>query len=219
MSTITPNVSRSADSPTNVFGHGTAAACGVAQEASPRQVEQWMRSGEAVLIDVREQDEHAREHIGGSRLVPLSRFGTLEVRSLTAPGQRIVLHCKSGRRSADAARMAISLAADGYSVMTMAGGIEAWKKDHLAVEIDTGVSGVSVMRQVQMVIGTGVLAGSSLAWFVHPAFMALPAFFGAGLLFAGITGTCGLGALLGGMPWNKGRGNKDASACAAGACR
>ncbi len=113
MSTFTAASSRSAENPANEFGYGAAAACAVSQEASPRQVERWLQSGEAVLIDVREQDEHAREHIAGSRLVPLSRFGTLEVRSLTKPGQRIVLHCKSGRRSADAARMAISLAADG----------------------------------------------------------------------------------------------------------
>ena len=73
-------------------------------EATPRQVQQWLRSGETVLIDVREPDEHAREHIAGSRLIPLSRFDAAQAASCAKPGQRIALHCRSGMRSMDASR-------------------------------------------------------------------------------------------------------------------
>jgi CHASE2 domain-containing sensor protein len=84
------------------------------------------------------------------------------------------------------------------------------------VRLDTRVSGWSVMRQVQLTIGACVLAGSALAWFVDPRFVAVPAFFGAGLCFAGLTGTCGLAAVIGWMPWNRVR-DKPGS-CAGGSC-
>ena len=186
------------------------------QEATPAQVRQWLRSGEAVLIDVREPDEFAREHIAGATLLPLSRFDPAQALSKAKPGQRIVMQCKSGRRSADACRLAAPLAAAGLPVFTLAGGIEAWKKDNLPVELNTKVSGISVMRQVQLVIGLCVLAGSALAWFVDPRLVAIPAFFGAGLTFAGASGTCALATMIGWMPWNKTA--KSGASCTTGSC-
>jgi len=53
------------------------------------------------------------------------------------------------------------------------------------------------------VIGFGVLAGVVLSKAVHPQFIYLSAFFGAGLLFAGLSGWCGLAILMSKMPWNK----------------
>jgi rhodanese-related sulfurtransferase len=172
-------------------------------EASPRQIHQWLKSGEAALVDVREPDEHARERIAGARLVPLSSFDPKKALGAARSGQRLVLHCRGGVRSLNAAQQAAPWAG-GTALISMAGGLEAWKKEGLPVEVDARVSRVSVMRQVQLVIGAGSLAGSALAWFVHPAFVAIPAFFGAGLLFAGATGTCGLALLLARMPWNRG---------------
>jgi rhodanese-related sulfurtransferase len=186
------------------------------QEATPAQLLQWLRSGEAVLIDVREPDEFAREHIAGATLLPLSRFDPAQALSKAKPGQRIVMQCKSGRRSADACRLAAPLAASGLPVFTLAGGIEAWKKDNLPVELNTKVSGISVMRQVQLVIGLCVLAGSALAWFVDPRFVGIPAFFGAGLTFAGASGTCALATVIGWMPWNKAA--KSGASCTTGSC-
>ena len=186
------------------------------QEATPAQVRQWLGSGEAVLIDVREPDEFAREHIAGATLLPLSRFDPAQALSQAKPGQRIVMQCKSGRRSADACRLAAPLAAAGLPVFTLAGGIEAWKKDNLPVELNTKVSGISVMRQVQLVIGLCVLAGSALAWFVDPRLVAIPAFFGAGLTFAGASGTCALATMIGWMPWNKTA--KSGASCTTGSC-
>jgi hypothetical protein len=48
-----------------------------------------------------------------------------------------------------------------------------------------------------------VLLGVLLGWLVHPVFLGLSAFVGAGLVFAGITDTCGMGILLARMPWNQ----------------
>lgn len=155
-------------------------------------------AGEAVLIDVREPDEHARERIAGSRLIPLSRFDPSAVTA--ARGGKVVLHCKGGRRSAEAAaRLA---GAGREDVLSLKGGIDAWKSAGLPVESNTRLP-IPIMRQVQIVVGVCVLAGSVLAYFVSPWFLALTGFFGAGLLFAGATGTCGLAAVLGIMPWNR----------------
>ncbi|MDX2131281.1 MAG: rhodanese-like domain-containing protein [Planctomycetota bacterium] len=187
----------------------------IAAQAEPREVRRWLQSGECVLLDVREADEHARERIAGAKLLPLSKFDPAHAASMVRAGQKLVVHCRSGRRSADACRLAASLAASGVQVVNMTGGIEAWKKDALPVEVDSRVSGISVMRQVQLVIGVGVLGGSALAWFVDPRFVALPAFFGAGLTFAGATGTCALATLIGKMPWNRA---KTGGSCSTGTC-
>jgi len=186
------------------------------QQASPREVQQWLRSGTAILVDVREPDEHAREKIAGARLVPLSRFDPQQAAAGIMPGQKLVLHCRSGKRSSDACRMAASLGDAGVLIVNMSGGIEAWKKDALPIDVNTKVSGISVMRQVQMVIGLSVLAGSALTWFVDPRFIAVPAFFGAGLTFAGASGTCALASLLGMMPWNKAA--MSSGSCSTGSC-
>jgi hypothetical protein len=75
---------------------------------------------------------------------------------------------------------------------------------------------MSIMRQVQLVVGVGVLIGAALAWWVHPGFVIIPAFLGAGLAFAGATGTCGLAAVLSRMPWN--RGAPAAASCSTSGC-
>jgi hypothetical protein len=59
------------------------------------------------------------------------------------------------------------------------------------------------MRQVQIFVGSLAAAGAILALAVNPWFAILPLFLGCGLLFAGISGTCGMALLLGRMPWNR----------------
>jgi rhodanese-related sulfurtransferase len=181
----------------------TATATGTApRETSagmidPRELEAWMRDGSAEVIDVREPDEHAREHIPGARLVPLSRFDPAGV----PHGRTLVLHCKSGKRSAEAAAR---LAAAGRTdVVQLKGGIEAWKAAGLPVNANPRLP-ISVMRQVQLVAGGMVALGTLLGASVSPWFLIVPAFFGIGLFIAGATGTCGLGTMLAAMPWNRG---------------
>ena len=62
---------------------------------------------------------------------------------------------------------------------------------------------ISLERQVRIAAGSLVCLGVLLAWLVHPAFIGLSAFVGAGLIFAGVTDTCGLALLLARMPWNR----------------
>ena len=82
------------------------------------------------------------------------------------------------------------------------GGTQAWIDAGLPV--NRGQSRVlPLMRQVQIVVGSLSAAGALLALTVNPLFALLPLVIGSGLLFAGLTGFCGLALLLAKMPWNK----------------
>jgi rhodanese-related sulfurtransferase len=59
------------------------------------------------------------------------------------------------------------------------------------------------MRQAQIVAGGLVLAGVLLSVLVAPGWIWLSGFVGAGLMFAGISGFCGMARLLAAMPWNQ----------------
>lgn len=164
-------------------------------EAARRQIE----AGEAILIDIRESDEHAREHILGARLAPLSAIDSHDFDR--HHGKTAIFHCKSGMRTqANAARLLGKGFAHAYF---LDGGIEAWKAAGYPVHINRKAP-IDVMRQVLLTAGAIVFTGVTLGVFVHPAFFALSAFMGAGLMFAGATGWCGLALLLKAMPWNRG---------------
>ena len=153
--------------------------------------------GECVLVDVREPGEHAREHIAGARLVPLASLDPAKLAD--APVRRIVLHCASGSRSA---RGAARLAAAGLDVAHLAGGLPSWIQAGLPV-VENRNAPIPIMRQVQIVAGSLVLAGAALGTFVHPGFYAMSAAVGAGLVFAGATGFCGMAAVLSHLPYNR----------------
>jgi adenylyltransferase/sulfurtransferase len=83
------------------------------------------RGDDVLLIDVRQPHEHALARIPGARLVPLdqleARMGELDRKA------EIVVHCRSGSRSARAARL---LRAAGFPrVRNLTGGILAWSRD------------------------------------------------------------------------------------------
>jgi rhodanese-related sulfurtransferase len=178
------------------------------REVDPATLKSWLDDGKATAFDVREPDEYAREHIPGSRLVPLSRFDVNAIPS--SNGTKSVLYCRSGRRSTEAAQKL--LAAGHGEVLHLKGGFEAWKREGMPAEIDRSAP-ISIMRQVQITVGGGVLLGSILAATVSPWFLLLTGFFGAGLLFAGLSGTCALATMLGMMPWNR-----RFAACSRGTC-
>ena len=74
-----------------------------------------------------------------------------------------------------------------------------------------GRKAISLERQVRIAAGSLVVLGTALGAFVHPGFLALSAFVGAGLVFAGVTDTCGMGMMLARMPWN--RAEPEAATC------
>ena len=166
------------------------------REINPSEARALLDQGDAVLIDVREADEHARERIPGARSVPLSVLPF----SLDLPARRAIFHCRSGARTAAAAdRLAASTDAETY---LLTGGIQAWKAAGYSVQLDRRRP-IEIMRQVQIVAGGLILLGIALGALITPDFYALSGFVGAGLLFAGVTGTCGMARLLSFAPWNR----------------
>jgi rhodanese-related sulfurtransferase len=165
---------------------------------SPTSAAELVRKG-AVLIDIREADEHAREHIPGARHHALSRIDK------NAPVRQgddvLVFHCRSGARTKTNAPK-LAAAAPACESYILEGGIDAWKKAGLPVKLDRSQP-IDIMRQVQIGAGSLVLLGAALGYALTPAFYGLSAFVGAGLLFAGISGFCGMARLLALMPWNR----------------
>lgn len=157
-----------------------------------------LAEGEARLIDIREPDEHARERIPGARNLPLSQ---LEREPPLDPGGGLaILHCRSGARTtADAARLAAAVRGE-WAILE--GGLDGWKAAGLATEIDHRRP-IEVMRQVQITAGTLVLLGVGLGALVSPWFLLLAGFVGTGLVFAGLSGWCGMARLLALAPWNR----------------
>ncbi len=169
------------------------------QTVSPAVLHEWLESDEAIVVDVREATEHAAERIPESWLVSLSAFDATRLPSVHE-GKRLVLHCQSGNRSAKAAKVLLNCGFE--EVIHLEGGIGAWKQAGLPVE-SSGKAPLNLMRQVQIVAGSMTLLGTALAVAVSPAWMVLPAIVGAGFLFAGVTGTCGMATLLSLLPYNK----------------
>ena len=105
----------------------------------------------------------------------------------------------AGRGAAKACEKFV--AAGFTNVVNVEGGVLAWEQAGLPVV--RGKKAMSLERQVRIAAGSLVVLGSALGFFVHPYFMAVPAFVGAGLVFAGVTDTCGMGMMLARMPWNQ----------------
>jgi rhodanese-related sulfurtransferase len=84
----------------------------------------WIEKGEAVIVDVREENEFYAGHIPGAHLLPLSRFNPGAVPQVPE-GKKILIHCRSGARCGMAAML---LAASGYqgTISRLSGGIIAW---------------------------------------------------------------------------------------------
>lgn len=159
----------------------------------PAEAQRLIETG-ASLVDIREPDEHARERIPGSINVPMNRLMEL-------PVGPVVFHCRSGMRTA-ANAATLASAAHGAPCHILAGGIDAWRSAGLPTHVDARQP-LEIMRQVQLVAGGLVLIGIMLGFFVGPAFFALSAFVGAGLMMAGATGWCGMAKLLRALPWNR----------------
>jgi rhodanese-related sulfurtransferase len=94
-------------------------------ETSPQDAAAKLKTGEAVIVDVRDKDEWDEEHIPGA--IHVSR-GTIELdieEKVPDTNAMIICHCGGGGRSALAAE---SLQKMGYkNVRSMAGGFKAWK--------------------------------------------------------------------------------------------
>lgn len=187
-------------------------ATNTVQTVSPNALSERLRRGESIeLIDVRTPAEFRECHADAARNIPLGDFNAAAFAAGRngGSGQPVALICKSGQRARKAADALV--AAGGVNVLCVEGGTQAWVDAGLPVV--RGKKAMSLERQVRIAAGMLVLIGVALAALVHPWFMAISAFVGAGLVFAGITDTCGMAMLLSRMPWNRAHG--PATTCSA----
>lgn len=155
------------------------------------------------LIDVRTPVEYQELHAVHARNVPLDQLDPTALMQARhgATDEPLYVICRSGGRGQQACMRFLQA---GYAnVINVEGGTLAWES--CGLHVVRGKKTISLERQVRITAGLLVCLGALLSWLVHPAFVALSAFMGVGLVFAGITDTCGMGMLLARMPWNRGR--------------
>lgn len=152
------------------------------------------------VIDVRTPVEFREVHLSFAKNIPLDRLTPSELaakRNGSAANPLYVI-CRSGKRGHQACEKLI--AAGMRNVVNIEGGTAAWEQAGLPVI--RGQKAMSLERQVRIAAGSLVVIGALLS-FIHPYWIGLSAFVGAGLVFAGLTDTCGMGMMLARMPWNQ----------------
>ena len=163
------------------------------------------RSDRLTLIDVRTPAEYGEVHVDFARNIPLDRLDPQTIASLATEGP-VYFVCKSGGRSQKACEKMLAAGID--KVVSVEGGTAACEAAGLPVV--RGRKAMSLERQVRIAAGTLVAIGAALAAFGPNAPVnwqaigtGLAGFIGCGLVFAGVTDTCGMAMLLARMPWNQ----------------
>ena len=169
---------------------------------SPQALAQLVNAGRDIdLIDVRTPVEYCEMHLAPAENIPLHQLNPesiMQARNGTRDAPLYVV-CHTGKRGEKACE---KFRQAGYTnVVNVEGGTLAC--GYAGLPLVRGEKRVSLERQVRIAAGTLVLLGAVLGWMLHPAFVGLSAFVGAGLIFAGVTNTCGMGMLLANMPWNR----------------
>lgn len=144
------------------------------------------------IIDVRSRDEFIREHIAGSQNIPLEELSSALEALKKQP--KVIVSCRSGHRAGQACTQLKQF--DLPNLQQLDGGLMGWKAAQR--ETTSLKQGMSIMQQVQVIVGVMVLVGT----FYKPLSILAP-IAGAGMLFAGFSNTCMMAVVLGKMPWNK----------------
>ncbi len=150
-----------------------------------------------ILVDVRTPGEFHSERIPNSVNMPLDGLES-EAESLTNHSN-IVLVCASGNRASRACEI---LKDKEIDALILEQGLKGWKASNRQVERQSGGT-ISLERQVRIVAGALVTTGSALALTVDPNWAFLSGFVGCGLVFAGVTDTCGMAMMLAKLPFNR----------------
>ncbi len=178
------------------------------QNIQCKELSELCNTGKQVdLIDVRTPVEFREIHSAFARNVPLDSLNPQHVmESRTDPDEPLYVICRAGSRGTKACEMFVDA---GYeNIVNVDGGTLAW--DAAGLPVVRGQEMMSLERQVRIAAGSLVVIGVGLS-FLHPYFIGLSAFVGAGLVFAGVTDTCGMGMMLAKMPWNQVRDEQGAS--------
>ncbi len=160
----------------------------------------------AMVVDVRTSAEVHNEYLEVCSYLPLqelhsSPFSELLNNQACNHDQAVYLLCGSGMRAQKAVEQLAGSIPNPLVIVE--GGIKALKQAGVAVKQGSR-SIISLERQVRIAAGSLVFLGVVLGSWLNPAFYGLSAFVGAGLVFAGVTDSCGMAMALARMPWNRG---------------
>lgn len=166
------------------------------QNITALEADKILKTGEALLIDVRQPEEFKERHIPYAISLPLDTIKD-DFKKLEIPATRkLIFQCLKGKRG----EMACTAISETYDmpneIYNIEGGIGAWEEAGLPI-IGSKSDKISIFRQVQIIAGglvfLSVAAGAS--W--------IAGIIGVALAFAGATGFCGLAMALQKAPWNK----------------
>lgn len=155
---------------------------------------------DTLLVDVRTPGEYQSAAIEGSVNLPLAQVDAHLRRIVRDAGGRMVLVCQSGDR---AVRAATTLGSAGLSdVVVLDGGMNSWISAGAPVRRSDNAKWV-VERQVRLVAG-GIVAAATVGSVWVPPLRFLGGAVGAGLVFAAVSNSCAMGAMLMKLPYNRG---------------
>ena len=150
-----------------------------------------------LLIDVRTPAEFGAVHAEKAVNYPIESFDLEQVSF--CKDDEIHVICQSGWRSM---KVCQKLEGAGFTkIVNVTGGTSAWQS--VGLPVVEGKKVISLERQVRIAAGSLVVIGTAIGLLVHPVGYGLSAFIGVGLVFAGVTDTCGMGMMIAKMPWNR----------------
>jgi rhodanese-related sulfurtransferase len=154
------------------------------------------------VVDVRTPAEYRSMRVKGAINMPLNEISADKIKSKFGDNEVLII-CQAGVRGSNACEI---INKQGFEkAINIEGGTTAWVNANFPTEKDSNsCSVISVDRQVRIIAGSLVVLGivaSILSGNSNWQFLSL--FIGAGLVFAGVTNTCGMAYFLAKMPWNK----------------
>jgi sulfur dioxygenase len=196
--------------PANLEGGASAPAAAAAaaameksveiQNVSAQQLAEALGSGAVNLLDVRTPAEFHTLKIAGAVNVPLDQLDPAALMARFSTDEPVYCVCQTGTRSQFAAT---ELRAAGFlHVVHVDGGTNAWTAAGLPVERG-GRNVIALDRQMRIAAGSFVVLGIIAGALLHPAAYGIAAFVGAGLVYAGVSDSCGMTRVLAKMPWNQ----------------
>ncbi|QBI22156.1 DUF2892 domain-containing protein [Egibacter rhizosphaerae] len=168
---------------------------------------QRQRGESHAVVDVRTPGEFEAERLADAVNLPLDVLRRDPQRVAGALDGPAVVVCQSGARAAQAAELLVEAGAPDCRVLD--GGMNALTRERHELDVDVlqGRRVWDMERQVRFAAGSLVVTGLALGAAWRPARL-VSAFVGGGLVFSGLTNTCGMARVLAKMPWNR-RGSLD----------
>ena len=121
-----------------------------------KTLQKWLDNDEAILIDVRDLVERKSCNIPISKHIPLADIENNHMfLSQNGGDKKIVIHCKSGKRSKIAADKLIKTGVN-FDVWSLDGGIDSWRQTGLPT---VSSNFIAIERQLHTILGVLLLLG------------------------------------------------------------